>query len=400
MTHPDRGSLFFLHIPKTAGTSLRALIEDNLPASDVLRSWRVRELFEASSLIEKDELAATRFLMGHLPLALANELPRPVKLVTFLRDPISLAISTFYHHKKMGLIPQSETLESFLETAEGTYLSNIQTRWLSNFDIPAWRISSGGPSRVSAEEQASLAAASAPLGALKRACRVLESLFFLGIVEQYGESVSAMCGTLGWMPRDDASHLNTGDYPRDCSAAAMSRLTSLNRLDALLYRRALSLFEERFAQRSAQVIPASYRDRHFADLEDTPVLGGWHNREYWPQWGFFRWTGAEANIQMLCSVPACTPYIFKCLILSIFGSCDPNDLEVYVNGERLDVRAIRHGDALRLNALLPPGDAVRPGPTITFRAPRAARPSGTGCGSTDGRLLGAAVKWIYVGPSE
>lgn len=103
-------SIFFVHIPKTAGTSFRKSAEsyfgsdhvvydyspNSVETSDLLRST----VYENGDVFEFGEaLRAQRkkFLSGHVPAVKYVHLFGASQTVTFLRDPIQRVMSEYYH---------------------------------------------------------------------------------------------------------------------------------------------------------------------------------------------------------------------------------------------------------------------------------------------------------------
>jgi hypothetical protein len=102
----DRGDLwFFLHIPKTAGSSFRAELAAmfrpnyNVHAYDGSDDpFPVRRRRAVQAFIEAARTTPFRFASGHVPLELMEPIRHsspPPKIFTMLRDPVSRVISDF-----------------------------------------------------------------------------------------------------------------------------------------------------------------------------------------------------------------------------------------------------------------------------------------------------------------
>ena len=93
-------SLFFLHIPKTAGTSLRELLSCRFAPADILALLRSDGREERAQQLA--DVAQYPFVHGHVPYALVDRFPRRPFVVTLLRDPLDRAVSAFYDMRRQA----------------------------------------------------------------------------------------------------------------------------------------------------------------------------------------------------------------------------------------------------------------------------------------------------------
>ncbi len=100
-------TLIFIHIPKTAGTSLRQAIgqayepDERLYLYDAMKRDRAMPRRDFVVLPE-DERAELRFIMGHIPFGLHQHVPREARYVTVLRDPVDRVVSHYYHYRHVA----------------------------------------------------------------------------------------------------------------------------------------------------------------------------------------------------------------------------------------------------------------------------------------------------------
>ena len=86
----------FLHIPKTAGTTLTSIIARNYSDSEIVRLYEPAHFEE--QMIEGLKSDSAKMLFGHFPYV--NHLNDSyIYVFTFLRDPILRTISTYIHLK-------------------------------------------------------------------------------------------------------------------------------------------------------------------------------------------------------------------------------------------------------------------------------------------------------------
>jgi hypothetical protein len=84
--------VFFLHIPKTAGTSVRAILQNRFAQSECLFNVQMAR-FHA------EDPNRYRLVSGHVGIEYADRFDRPPIVITFLRDPIERAVSAYYFQR-------------------------------------------------------------------------------------------------------------------------------------------------------------------------------------------------------------------------------------------------------------------------------------------------------------
>ena len=243
-TSAPKPLLLFVHIPKTAGTTLRTVLSMNEPGA---RSRAVGNVFKGGGGISRTvvprlrqgnlpDLTRIRLIRGHVPLGVRDLYAphlaegREMRCFTFLREPADRTLSHFFairaEGRAYGLPPlgPNATLDEALE--RGYVHDNLQTRMLSGLTEPFDEVDDD---------------------MLERAKHNLsEELAFFGLTERFDESLVLAKQRLGLRTiLYRSSRVNTGrprgnDIPADLREAA----ERCNRYDMELYAFAQELFEK------------------------------------------------------------------------------------------------------------------------------------------------------------
>jgi hypothetical protein len=107
---------YFLHVTKTAGTSLKRLLIDQFHSSEIFPA----ETDVQFANIKVENIPNYRLYMGHHGYRFIEYfIPRRPKMITILRDPIERIISSFYY-----AIENESEIGSFVQ-------QNCPTRYVS-----------------------------------------------------------------------------------------------------------------------------------------------------------------------------------------------------------------------------------------------------------------------------
>lgn len=275
--------VYFIHIPKTAGTMLRTLLAIH---------FHHEETFAGYYSVDKNTTPASfdrlKFLVLHSGVEMAKRFPvRPI-LLTFLRDPLERSLSAFYYLRTLPdgtfndasldrLIQRARQLElaDFLrEEPAGAqrHLGNLQT-WL----LTEQQTRGFDPFFLEADH-------------LEEAKRNLDRCELLGLTERMDDSLSLLTARMGWpafeqTPRANGTDRRPGVEQLDPSTrAALQELTAVDRE---LYEYGRDLFERRWQAALCPMetspepeLPLNHPAMRFEYTFDQPVTGrGWHCRE-------------------------------------------------------------------------------------------------------------------------
>ena len=221
-------TVIFLHIGKTAGTTLRRVLRRNFPQGDVLivkarGRPRTETLADFAKLPEADR-ARPRLIMGHTVFGLHELVPRPSTYVSMVRRPKSLVLSQYTfvqrtegHRHHMDVVRRGMSLEEYIESGLALEMDNSQTRAIAG-DLDT-------PYGACTDEM------------LERAKRNIGGHFaVVGITERFDESLVLMQHAFGWRKISYVrANVAPGRRPEP-SERALRLIEEHNRLDNELYR--------------------------------------------------------------------------------------------------------------------------------------------------------------------
>ena len=231
-------TLIFLHIPKTAGTTLRPIIERQYRRSVILRAYnsgegaKGREFFVALPI---ERIKRVGLVVGHIEFGWHALMPQKAIYLTMLREPIDRVVSQYYHirghtsHRLHNAVKGGAVdIEEYVRRGLNPDASNGETHWLS-----------GG---LESDTHSGL-----PEEALQKAKDNIEEYFpVIGIQERFDESLILFKRAFRW---------KWVYYSRRNVADSRASLTTLpdrvvrtirefNQLDIDLYEYAQRKFED------------------------------------------------------------------------------------------------------------------------------------------------------------
>ncbi|MFZ5644986.1 MAG: sulfotransferase family 2 domain-containing protein [Bacillota bacterium] len=224
-----KNKYIFLHIPRTAGTSLFSMFYDILGFENAIWISDI-DNFEPqhASLLEKFLLIGGHFMVSHQKKYFNDRYS-----ILFLRNPVDRFISTYYYFKKYGNdeVVKNLDLISYLEFCRklGCYpftFFNNQTVYLTgvmDYSVPEKDL-------------------------LDMAKENLSKMDFVGIYESLLDSVNLLLCDTKWPPAREIPFENASDTrPKlpEVDNNILERIGELNKIDMELYQYGVNLFNEK-----------------------------------------------------------------------------------------------------------------------------------------------------------
>lgn len=223
----------FVHIPKTAGRTLRTIIRRQYrPEQVFITRGEAGNSFQEFLSLSAEEQARVQIVQGHFPYGLHDHISRPAVYVTMLREPIARVISYYRfvrdhpeHANHAAVIEKG--LAGFVKDGAFKHVDNAQLRYLA--------ASQDAPFGACTEEM------------FEAALAHLEQRFVaVGLVEAFDDSILFMRRALGWrLPVYRSINVSKHRLQDDeLTDELLALLREQNRFDLRLYDYARQRFQE------------------------------------------------------------------------------------------------------------------------------------------------------------
>ncbi len=247
-------TLIFLHVPKTAGTTLNRIIDSQynpLRVYSIPGGHRVRSI-ERFKRLPDARRSKLLVLKGHMGFGLHRFFGQPTTYLTMLREPVDQVVSSYYYALSNRFHPLHNavrsgriTLERFLDLAP--WGNNLQSKLIGG--IPMAEVNP--PAALAAARRGEIVTPEHFAGRhcaediLRTAKENLERHFsVVGLTERFEESLALMMLEYGWRAPTYQNFRRSSKRPADLAidAASRARIERYNAFDMELYEFGEGLF--------------------------------------------------------------------------------------------------------------------------------------------------------------
>lgn len=351
----QREPLFFMHIPKTAGTSMRLFLETQYADRDICldEGW--------SSLATLDQLAEKSLIRGHFQYNLRQSLAPAYKVLTILRDPIARTLSSLKHLQRDATfapehsLTKGRTLGQIIRMSEVMRPQrNIHAAYLCGLTAPARVL------EYLREQPHKAATALDPTPTVELACARLHEIEFIATVEELDLDLQSICSGMNFHPPAYFPFTNKAPgaarSATDITPEELDILCAYNDIDLKIYDYARNLVRHRrFETAMKQLLDnGTYQvmNGNF-ELDVGGVIpgSGWHlpERDGTAVW---RWTGPGERFTLEVPLQIGSSYE---VTVKFSGQNDftEQDFQVSINGANIDRTFARHYHAYIVSFMIP-----------------------------------------------
>ena len=420
---------YFIHIPKTAGTSFINLI-DACVNEDEIFPYQLWHQINQETVNDKQKYCLLRGHFGGGSYKLLCE-ENPHRL-TILRHPQSLSISTYHFIKREkntavhDLVKNKEMdIQAFLEEPLTAMKINnrmvrhlsfdlqedpeAQELFLSNQSIRVVKNWIKTPKKINNKQR------------LHRAKKALDECSWFGIQEKFDQSMQLFAYTFKRPAIGETPYLNAHNPDQEIDNYCKELIAIQNQDDLILYHYALDIFNQRYATMCNQLKNQfsddhlsidEMIDRHYQEAKHCisenacvynfgmALLGnGWHRRELaQPENTFFRWTcNNKASIDFWLKP---RDYLLKIRIINAVSLAHLTQLDIRINNISIPYEYNVQEGVVRVVSALISGSVIKNNllriqfyqlENLCHREV---------FNSDDTRNLGIAVNWIRIRPCQ
>lgn len=198
--------------------------------------------------MSQEEMKPYQLFRGHFPYDVASLVPGKAVCITMLRDPLERVISAYEFMKTCIIVnpparkvqekARSLSLKDYVRDPEVNGVINAQTRMVAGRDCQSRKIDQRDPV------------------ALEIAKENLEHFAFVGLTEQFWDSMGLLSYQFGWTPPKEIQRLMVGQKKlrrENLTQDVIDVITEYNQLDIEFYEYSKTIFEDQYAKMVAHL---------------------------------------------------------------------------------------------------------------------------------------------------
>jgi len=279
--------LYFLHIPKTAGTALITILDNYFEPGSVLKPHDWHELLPQLP----PDFSKYKFVRGHFGYSIVRNLPKKPICITMLRNPTDQVVSGLRMIRRQPRdaqkysISENESLSDIVISGKIGSIQNPQTRWLlmdQDVIVRTRLMEKKELENYNPEEDQKMLPIHSETKYLQIAKRRIQEFAFVGLVEKMEKSLFLLHYTFGWKPIRNFIRKNaapTIDKHEKLSEEALQKISDWTSLDIQLYNYAQELFESRYSQMVSS-LEKKYHDEKYSKMDENEVIFDMLNKNY------------------------------------------------------------------------------------------------------------------------
>ncbi len=234
----SRTTLIFLHLPKTAGTTLNRIIEQQYSPFSIytINPYRIKASVERLAQLPEKRRRRLRVVRGHVCYGIHRSLPQGATYITLLREPVARVLSAYHFVLRRPLHPLHRRLKRERLAVDDCL------RLFPQFQNLQCRAIAGLGDTAPCDERL--------LDVAKQ--NLTKSFGTVGISERFEESLILISSTFGWELSFYENRRVAKSHPR-IEPQLEALIREHNSLDEDLYEFAKTLFENALRQKAQAV---------------------------------------------------------------------------------------------------------------------------------------------------
>ncbi len=357
--------LYFMHIPKTAGTTVNDLMRRNIP---IERTTVRNELyyFHLFNKVDKEEVEKFNYIAGHFNFSSVNDINKKLISFTVLRDPIERTISQFSELRKtfgkrepsnlvnstqeyiyQKIIVENIEFDTFVKDSffQKQFIVNFQTMFIGSDQKQIFLVNEPIERQMDRIN-------------LDKAISNLSKFEFIGFQDKMEETMLKVAYMCGFYPEKKVRRLNantlTEKIRKSLSDETMNMLKDMLKLDYELIEIARGIFSEQLSEIKREDVIENFNKALYIRTKLNPkhvnFSEGWSIIETDSSNAHSIWSGPDNKSMFHLYIEDIRDVEIKISIKSVLLKENLKRIKVSVNGNQLRTQLIKENGKRILTA--------------------------------------------------